>query len=173
MVSENWGLSLDCVSAHWLLAGSLPSPPVWAFLCNLKFPQCPCHDRNSLVFPVSLLCGESPCISSSLPHSNYPQLSPMKQQQCLAHHPAGLWPLGQEGVSSRDSSGGSGHCSFVISTSPAPHLEADAGFWPGLLSAVAVRQDLWPPHVAWASSENSGRGPRDGLQKSQLSPLMT
>ena len=105
--------------------------------------------------------------------TNIPRLSPVKQQQCLAHHPAGLGPLGQEGVSSWDSSGGSGHCSLVISTSPIPHLEADAGFRRGLLSSRAVRQDLWPPHVAWASSEHSGRGSRDGLQKSQLSPLMT
>lgn len=29
-VSENWDLSLDCVSAHWMLAGSLLSSPVRA-----------------------------------------------------------------------------------------------------------------------------------------------
>ena len=84
----------------------------------------------------------------------------MKQQLCLARHPAGLGPLGQEGVSSWDSSGGSGHCSLVISMSPTPHLEADAGFQLGLLSAGAIRQDLWPPRVAWASSEHSSRGPQ-------------
>ena len=92
--------------------------------------------------------------------TNIPKLSPVKQQLCLARHPAGLGPLGQEGVSSRDSSGGSGHCSLVISASPSPHLEADAGFQLRLLSAGAIRQDLWPPCVAWASSEHSGRGPQ-------------
>ena len=71
-VSENGGLSLDCVSARWMLAGSLLSPPVWALPHVLSFPPCTCYDRNSVVLPV-LFSMVGPCFRSSLPYNKYPQ----------------------------------------------------------------------------------------------------
>lgn len=121
------GVCLWIVFLH-IGCGLAASPPLQSGLSYVTNFLCPCHDRNALVFPISLLCGESPASVLHCRITNIPKLSPEKQQQCLAHHPAGLGPLGQDGVSSRDSSVGSDHCSLVISASPTPHLEADAGF---------------------------------------------
>lgn len=149
------GICLSIVFLHTVQKSPLQSG---LFRLSCSFPRAPVTIKTIILW--SFLFSSPwcvPCFSSSLPYKKYPQAECCGATAMLCSPPlwAGApWPSGcvLSGLL-----GGDGHCGLVISDSLLPHLEADTGFWLGLLLALLTRMcglPLWcGPPQSW--------GPRD------------